>query len=961
MTGDCNTGSPLLRPFLLLSLLIVNPAAAATTSLRASFEPRDTTRTTDSATAGIKDSASESLIRRDIGRITGTVINRETGQPIADATVRISDTKLGAITGRDGRYTIKGVPAGKVVLNVRRIGYQSKTVVDLQVDAGGTAKQDISLNTTTTKLESQTITASAERGTVNEALYRQRAAPSVMNAVTAQQIARSPDSDAAQAMQRVSGVTVQDGKYVQVRGLGDRYTTASLNGARIPSPEPERKVVPFDLFPSSLLQTVTTTKTFTPDLSGDFAGAHVNIETREFPVAHTLTYSFSTGMNTAAARGNVPGAPSAGLEWLAAASGRRELPGIIRSAGNFSGNPSQSDINAMVGALRNSWSPEGENGRLNGSTTFSLGGSEQIRNRRLGYLLSGTYAYNSESFEGYRRAQANPGDVAGSTDEVDRYEGTLGRASVLWGGLLNSTLFLSNSSRLSVNAIYNRSADNEARSERGTSENLGMELDIRRLRYIEKSVHSVQLTSQHGLDSSRELTWSFTASGTGRREPDRSEIVYAIDRDPVTNEPMAPAWLSVNSEGAVRTFGDLQESSNEVAVNYRWTPAGLEGKTYLKFGGSYRRTSRDADNNAYSIIGILSRGDRELTPEAIFDGRFSDAASEVFRIIPLSAGGSYSARDQLGAGYGMVDWAIGERLRMVTGVRVERSALTLDAQPTVGKPIRATPEYTDILPSVAANVSVGSRQMVRVSLSQTVARPEYRDIAPIQYREVIGGDNVVGNQDLRRSRIVNVDVRWELYPSDGEILSVAIFGKRFDNPIEKIYLGTSGTRMVTFANAASADNYGVELELRQDLAALSQRLDGFTVFGNSTVMRSDVRLGSGIASKTTDHRRMVGQAPYVLNGGLTYSSAAGRSSATLLFNAIGERIISAAESPLPDVLELGRQSMDFSLRLPFVGKSDVRFDAKNLLDRPIEIVQGTVVRETYRTGRTFQFGMSFRK
>jgi hypothetical protein len=224
------------------------------------------------------------------GRIVGRILDASTGRGVSEVGVQIVGTTLGAMSGIEGRYAVQNIAAGTVTIQVRRIGYAPKTVTGILLAAGQTLEQNIALQPATVQLQAVQTTAAAERGSVNEALDQQRTATGIVSSVTAEQISRSPDSDAAQAVQRVSGVTVQDNRYVFVRGLGERYTTATLNGSRIPSPEPEKRVVPLDLFPSGLLQTITTSKTFTPDQSGDFSGAQVDIRTREFPrVARSRT------------------------------------------------------------------------------------------------------------------------------------------------------------------------------------------------------------------------------------------------------------------------------------------------------------------------------------------------------------------------------------------------------------------------------------------------------------------------------------------------------------------------------------------------------------------------------------------------------------------------------------------------------------------------------------------------
>ncbi len=234
------------------------------------------------------------------GRIVGRIVDANSGAGISDVQVRVEGSTLGALSGVDGRFTVTGIPAGATSLQVRRIGFQAKTVSGITVAAGRAVEQNVSLTPATVQLAAVQVTAAAERGSVNQALDRQRTAVGIVTSVSAEQIARSPDSDAAQAVQRVSGVTVQDGRSVFVRGLGERYTTTTLNGARLPSPEPERRYVPLDLFPTGILQTITTTKTFTPELNGDFSGAQVDIQTREFPAQRQISLSLSTGANTLA-------------------------------------------------------------------------------------------------------------------------------------------------------------------------------------------------------------------------------------------------------------------------------------------------------------------------------------------------------------------------------------------------------------------------------------------------------------------------------------------------------------------------------------------------------------------------------------------------------------------------------------------------------------------------------------
>ncbi len=885
-----------------------------------------------------------------LGRVTGRVLDPQ-GAGMSDVGIQLVGTTTGAMSGVDGRFTIV-VPSGTVTILARRIGFASKTITGIVVVAGKATEQNIAMAPATMQLATATVTATQERGSVSAALDRQRNSSAIINSVTSEQIAKSPDSDAAAAVSRVSGVNVQDGKYVFVRGLGDRYTTASLNGARLPSPEPERKVVPLDLFPAALIQSVTTAKTFTPDQPGDFAGAAVNIQTREFPAKRTIVVSQSSGYNTAVTGQNTIAAGTQGRDYLALGGTRRGLPDVIRQAGSFDPQPGAGAVNSFLGTFRNRWSATPSTGTPNGGLGMSVGGSDPVFGQRIGYLLSGNYGVQQNIKRDQVRAYAL---ARGGIDEVDRFEGTSAGTGVLWGALGNFSTFLGRATKVSFNNTYNRTSDNDARVERGFSENLNQELDITRLQYVERMIRSSQLATEHSLfDGRHQLDWSATASGVTRKEPDRSEIVYT------RNGTAAPEWFAIGTEGAVRTFGDLNESSYEGQVNYRMNFFEPSRELRIKFGGLFRSTERQAENFVYSVQGFgLDNAQRQLAPEAIFDGRFTEPGSSALRLVPLAQGGSYTAEDRLAAAYVMMNWQVRPNVNIVTGARFENSTVTVTAAPTVGAPIVTKPAFKDVLPSLAVTYKASTNQNIRFSVSQTLARPEYRELAPLQFRDVLGGDNVLGNANLVRSLIRNVDLRWEWFPTRSEVFSVSLFGKQFKDPIERVYLATSGTRIVSYQNAQRANNVGIELEARTGLGKLASRLENVSLFTNGTFMKSDITLRQGNVSVTNANRAMVGQAPYMVNGGVTWNSTSGSTSATLLYNVVGARIIDAGVIPLPDVKELPRQVVDFSLRFPIAGSFSGRFDAKNLLDARYRLEQGPVVRESYRIGRTMSVGFSW--
>lgn len=888
------------------------------------------------------------------GRIVGRVVDNEQGNPVSGAQVEIIGTSLTTTTAVDGRYAVQGIAAGPTSMRVRMIGFAPKVITGIIVPDGGTVSQDVALAATAVQLAEISVSAESERGTVNRALDEQRNATNIVNSVTAEQIARSPDSDAGQAVQRVSGVTVQEGKYVFVRGLGERYTTTSLNGARIPSPEPERKVVPLDLFPSALLEGITTSKTFTPDQPGDFSGAAVDLKTREFPAGRMIMFSTSAGLNTAATAKDVRRAPNVGSEWLGFAGSKRALPAAVKNLTSLS-NLSQSDINGIIGSFRNAWSPRAASGTANGGFGVSIGGEDGVFHQPVGYIGSFTYSYGQE----VRSDETRSLIMANSTgfQPLNESVGGTARSSVLWGGIVNLSTRLGSSSKISFNNTYNRSADNEATELAGNNEEFAVDLDVTRLTFTERTARSHQLKGEHLLGQHHLVDWSLSASRVRRYEPDRSDIAYITEFDPQTGTSQPLEWLG-GPRSATRTFSDLGESSYEAGGNYRLLLGSSANAAAVKVGGAYRTVDRDVDSRAFDITNRgLTEADRMVPPEQIFAGPY--AADSRLSLFINANGGRYDARDRLGAGYAQLELPLGPHLRLVSGARLERWDLDLNTLSPQGTASATSRRNTDVLPSLALTYQLSEDQVLRLAASQTLSRPEYRELASVSSFEPIGGVITFGNPNLKRALIQNYDIRWEWYPNPGEVLSVAVFAKRFKDPIERVLVNQTGGLANSFVNAEKADNYGIELEVRKNLSFAAPSLEPFAVFANTTLMRSRITPGNtDISSLTSADRPMVGQAEYAVNGGLTFAGGHGVN-ATALYNVVGPRIVEAGALPFPDAYEQARHLVDFSVQVPVFQNSSLRLDAKNLRNSPFRVLQGGVVRSRYKTGRVLSLSASW--
>jgi TonB-dependent receptor len=352
---------------------------------------------------------------------------------------------------------------------------------------------------------------------------------------------------------------------------------------------------------------------------------------------------------------------------------------------------------------------------------------------------------------------------------------------------------------------------------------------------------------------------------------------------------------------------------------------------------------------------------RALPPEELFGGRFTAPDSSVLNIRSLAQGGSYTADDAIFAGFVMAQVPLTASVELITGARLEHSDARVRALSTLNEFTLAQRVFTDVLPSVGLTYRPTDAHALRFSASRTLARPEYRELAGLRTRDVLGGVDLRGNPDLVRTTIDNVDLRFEWYPRTGELLSAAVFAKRFNDPIERVFTASNTNSIVTFVNAERGDNLGVELEARKDLDEIADFFAPFAVFASATIMRSEIVLGRSAAASTNANRAMVGQAPYVVNAGLTYRTTDNRGSATVLYNRVGPRIHEAGEQPLPDVTEEARDVLDLSIRWPAVPGAQVRLDAKNLLGSALLLRQGSVIRESYDIGRTLQIGINLER
>ena len=896
---------------------------------------------------------------QDFGRITGRVVDAAGGQPLANVEVTIVGTTLGGRSDLDGRYSILRVPAGAKSVVARTLGRQPKRFDGVVVTAGTAAVVNFVLNQASVELQSVVVRAAAgdRSATGASLLAAQQRAASASDGISAEQIKKTPDSNAGEAAARVSGVSIVDGKFLVARGLSERYSTTLVNGAEVASPEPTRKLVPLDIFPSSLLESIVVTKSATPDKPGDFSGGAVEIKTKEFPENTVRQFSFSQGYNSQTTFRALPFPARSGLDLLGFDNGRREP--AYQPADSLFASPAI--VERFGEGIRNTWNPTPRSVLPKFGFGATFGGQRPSEKAALGYVVSLTYSaaqdQQTDRFFGFFASPDNP------LERGFVYQDS--RNTVDWGAVGNFSLRLGRNTKLGWKNLYTRNAEELYSFTDGFNVDLTGDLRLYQFQYVERNLFQSQFSGEHllpMLHSSR-LEWKATVGQSGRNEPDNRQVRYG--RGEATS---APFQLLNNNDAWLRTLNDQQRSAQldwSVPLRLLWTDF------TFKTGALARLKQRKFVGKLYSFSPSqtipLPNDLRSLPPEKVFQpeniGSFIDVQ------FPGTISQPYDADEDLYAAYGMLDLRVGSKLRIVTGARMEDWRVDLFDGGRARFPKGDTTKVPtlrrnrDILLSANATYALSDRANLRLAAFQSVNRPDTRELSRDEYTEVAGSCATAGNPKLQRGTIANADARVEWYPRPGEILSLSGFYKRFADPIIRV-VDSKNNCTYSVANAESAENIGGELELRKDLSFLPGALERLSASLNVTLVRTSVVI-SPVFGNYLPGLDLEGQSPYVFNAGLSYRSKTDALTASVLFNVFGDRIVrygfassgGANAKQGPNLIERGRSSVDAKLQRAFGEKLSVSLSAKNLTNQRVQFYQ-TVTKGEVSTGRATP-GVSF--
>ena len=896
---------------------------------------------------------------QEVGWVAGEVIDTNLAITLPGVPVEAVGTGQVAYTDLDGRYRLE-LPPGTYDIRIVMAGY-AETNVSVEVVAGQLSRVQVALgsNVFAEELVVSAPTLEADSSTAAAQMMMRMRAPSVQDNIGAIEMSANDDSNAADAMQRVTGVSVVEGQSVFVRGLGERYSNTTLAGATLPTTEPDRRVVPLDLFPTGLIDSVQVSKTYTPDKPSQFAGGLVEIIPMKLPDETSFEISAGGGWNSMTTGAMGLGYPGGGRDWAGFDDGTRALPAgfpenKVTRRGRFSPEGvgfTPEELQQIGLSFDNVWDPRPETLPLDRSYSGTFGG----RFGKLGIVATFRHAqsaqYNTEQQTYYKVGQGGVEPFNGPYDfEISERSGVI-------GGVGNVAYQFSPNQRLSFENFLTHVGTNETRTFEGYNADVGENLRNQRLWWVEEQITSHHFGGEHlfpQLSNSR-LDWKIALSRADREEPDLREVLYEFD-------PARSAYvLADESQSGLRQFNDLLDNTIETSGNWSTLFEQWDGlASQVKLGSSYLDRDRD----------FLSRRLR-FTPRNAAGVDLSAPVEQIFA--PANIGRAFELREEtrgtdrydaaqtIGAFYGMVDLPLSAGTRLVTGARVEQFsqqvetldpfAGTLDQQ--TSDVLTASLDETNLFPSVNFVYAATPEQNVRIGYSQTVNRPEFREVSPFEFTDVVGGRAVVGNPDLQQSLIQNFDARWEWFPGAEEVISASFFFKQFDDPIERIVEPTAQLR-TSFTNADTARNAGLELEVRSLVGRF------ILVGANYTYVDSEVTLSpASLLVQTSLVRPLAGTSANLLNAlfevrGLGFS-------ARLLWNYFDDRISDVGSLGLPDIIEKGRQSLDlvFSRRWD---QASIKVALSNLTDQDYVYTQGTdgPTQRIYNLGRSISFGITYR-
>jgi outer membrane receptor protein involved in Fe transport len=878
------------------------------------------------------------------GKITG-VIRNEKNELMPGVTIKVIPSDKIITSTVNGDYVLS-LPPGNYTLQFSFVGYQSRRITDAVVKEDDVTDLSVVLTAASKQMQAVVVTSGARKESTRSLLMAQKNSAGMTNGISAEQIRVTGDNNTGQVLKRVSGITVQGDRFVTIRGVSDRYNNVLINGASLPSTEPNRRNFSFDIVPSSLVDNIIVNKTATPDLPGEFTGGMVQINTTDVPFKNFLNIGIGMGFNT----------ESTGRDFYSHKRDKKAALGIIDEERKWFGDGRVFDQQQYVkyhgshdtAAMRNigkqipnRWQTYRYQYRPMQNYQLSGGLSKKVsENSSIGAVAAFTYRNEMLYEEGEARSLQN------YDYNIKRY-----RYNTTIGGLFNAA-FKTKGHKIAVKNLYNNRYSNQYDDRYGYQiSNSGFENRTGETTLANRMIQS-RVEGEHSIfDAKMRVDWFGDYITMKREQPDGR---YMVGRDADSGRH---TYLYNFGERNLFWGGLYSATLNETRKNYGgnislpFTIA--QAKQTFKAGYAYSKREADYDATGLRIISTnvdFEKNHRGLpyysiaTQENVANGNLIYVPTY---IRSESTGDRYDGEQVLQAGYAMLDLKILKQLRLVGGMRYENNKVTMSTETynTDGFPVFSDSVYfeKDWLPSVNLIYSITDKLNLRAAFSKTLARPDFVERSPYVYFDFVEQLQVTGQKALQVTRIKNYDFRVEYYPSGNEILSASIFYKNFDKPVERFYILGSPNNLVEYWNLHSATAKGLELEIRKSFSFISpgsQWLQHLYFTANGTYLQGEIKYlvtKSPFTQKDTSYidngsRPIQGLSPYIINMGLNYQTKVW--GFNVGYNRFGRRIINGGTNSRIIQYENPRDVVDIQISTQLMKqKAELRFNISDLLNQ----------------------------
>jgi TonB-dependent receptor len=895
------------------------------------------------------------------GKIEGKVTDAKTGQSLAGVSVTVKSGQNGVSTDGEGRYVLN-VNAGKITLVLSFQGFE-KEVEGIEVIANKVTVQDITFEQKGKAGEAAIVRGSsnARKETAASLITFQKNTNTVASVISAETIRRSPDKNTGEVLKRTPGASIQEGKFIVVRGLADRYNQAMLNGILLTSTEPDRKTFSFDLIPASMVDNIVINKAFVPEYPGEWAGGLIQVSTKDIPAKSFFNIQIGTGFNTQTIGKTFLKDKGGKTDWLGIDDGVRGLPTSYKSKSTFD-LLSSAEKTAIGKQLPNSWSAVEGNAPLNASLQLNGGFNTNFLGKKIGGMFGLVYSKTNRYLELLNRQNTLNNNIfsINSNFNDDRFG-----QDISWGAMGSLSIQLNALNKISVKSIVNINSTNAVTSRNGVDFNRDDQLKGSEFSFKQNTFFTSQVSGDHKITKKAQLKWYGAFNILDGYIPDQRRILYSKAKG--SNDPYRLIISNtLSQQSGSRIFQNLSDYIYTAGGDFNYNFNLFSKKQSVKTGYMFQVKDRlfDAklfanylptDNPALRLL----PADKIFAIENFGNGTGSQLAFDAIKGNTFR----YLANTILNAGFLQFDNQFTDELKVVWGLRVEHYD-QLVGSVKASDPRHTHTEVLDFLPGLNATYKANNKVNIRLSGSQTVIRPELRELSFLNIFDFELNASVQGNPLLKRTKISNLDLRYEFYPRAGEVITLGAFYKKFSNPIEQIFNeGAGGSSTFSYQNAEKASSYGAEFEFRKKMDIISG-LKNFTFQSNASYIYSRVK-----DSRFRVDRSLQGQSPYVLNFGLLYDLSKYGFSATLLYNRIGERIYLVGDltsgAGSPDIFEAPRSLFDLQLSKKLIAnKAEVRLNISDILAQTQYFYQNAGGKKSFQKNEdafrfTRRFGTTF--